>query len=79
VSGKGLMRMLQEQEYRCALSGEKLTPKAASLDHITPLSKGGQHVMSNVQIVSKAMNKMKGTMTQQEFIAVCKKVAQWNG
>lgn len=76
VTGKRLVEMIERQQYRCALSGRKLTPKTASLDHIVPFSKGGEHTMENVQIVHVEVNNAKGTLTQEQFIAVCRDVCK---
>jgi len=37
------------------------TPKGYEVDHIIPLSKGGQHVLSNLQYLTKKQNSSKGT------------------
>lgn len=63
--------MIEAQNYECALSGVELTPQTASADHIVPLSQGGRNVMDNVQIVHADMNRMKGTMSQDEFVNWC--------
>lgn len=75
VTGKNLRELVEWQGYRCALSGVDLTPDIAEADHIKPLSKGGQHIFSNVQIVHQDVNRMKGTLGQDEFIRWCKAVA----
>lgn len=72
-----LMKLLKQQEYRCALTGEKLTPNTAELDHKTPKSKGGEDSLPNLQWLDKTVNRMKGRMTVEEFVAVCKRVVQW--
>ena len=76
-STQQLMDLLEQQEYRCALSGVKLTPEMAELDHKVPLSKGGSNAISNVQWVHKRINRMKGSMKQDDFIDMCSKVSQW--
>jgi len=68
VTFEGLRAILEQQQYRCALSGVVLSPDCASLDHIHPLSKGGRHVINNVQIVHPVVNSLKGEMTQVEFL-----------
>jgi len=74
-----LLRMkLEEQEFRCVYSGRELTPDACSLDHITPLSKGGLHVIDNIQFVCPMINRMKNTMSSEEFIAICRMVARYS-
>lgn len=77
ATGAELMRLLKQQEYRCALTGEKLTPDTAQLDHKTPKSKGGGDTLDNLQWLDRTVNRMKGSMTTEEFIAVCRRVVQW--
>lgn len=79
VTSGSLRKMLDDQDYRCAITGIKLTPRSAVLDHIQPLSKGGDHALSNVHIVDVRINKMKGTFPLEEFISHCKLVAESNG
>jgi len=57
-----LMRLLKAQDYRCALTGEKLTPNTAELDHKTPKSKGGKDVVENLQWLDRDVNRMKGKL-----------------
>lgn len=74
----GLMDLLRKQEFRCALSGKELTPKNAELDHIVPRSKGGSDDLDNLQWLDKRINRMKGQMSQEQFLDCCRKVALWN-
>lgn len=78
VSSKELMRMIKSQEFRCAISGQLIDPGTSELDHKIPYAKGGKHEMNNVQWVSKDINRMKGAMPNDEFIRLCKLVAEWN-
>lgn len=78
ATGSELMKLLKQQDYRCALTGEKLTPNTAELDHKIPKSKGGDDTAGNLQWLDKTVNKMKGSMTVDEFIAICRRVARWN-
>ena len=75
ISSKKIMEMIEEQNFRCALSDRKLTPETASLDHIIPLSRGGTHEIDNLWVVEHLVNSAKGTMTVDEFIAMCRDVA----
>ena len=70
-----LKKLLQIQGYKCALSGVRLTPKNAELDHKIPLSRGGANDLANLQWLSKEVNRAKGAMDNDEFIAMCKRVA----
>lgn len=69
-----LYKLIQWQEFRCAITGRELTPENASLDHIIPVSKGGEHLLENIQFLHADVNRAKGTMTMDEFIAMCAEV-----
>lgn len=73
-----LFKKLQEQEFRCSLTGIKLTPDVAQVDHIIPVSCGGSDAIDNLQWVHSTVNKMKSTLTQTEFLDICRKVTVWN-
>ena len=66
--------LLVRQAFRCALTGEPLDPSDASMDHILAVSRGGPHTIENAQIVRKDVNRAKGTLTNEEFIALCRAV-----
>jgi hypothetical protein len=76
VSFDYLADLLIEQDFECALSGESLDAMSlsnnASLDRID--SKEG-YVEGNLQWVTCKVNMMKQSYTQEEFIKVCKAVA----
>jgi 5-methylcytosine-specific restriction endonuclease McrA len=78
VTAARLLELIESQGYRCALSGVSLTPETAVLDHKTPRSEGGAHVMSNVWFVHRDVNRAKGTMTVEAFKLMCTRVAQWS-
>lgn len=79
VTSKKIMELVERQHYRCAISGRELTPETASLDHILPLSRGGEHGIDNVWVVDHRVNSAKGTMTVEEFVALCQDVAACQG
>lgn len=63
------------QEKRCALTGESLEMRRnASLDRIDS-SKG--YSAENIQWLTKKINVMKWDLPQEEFLALCKKVADF--
>jgi len=68
VSPKQILALIESQQYRCALSGRELSPETASLDHVIPLSRGGVHDISNVQVLDYRVNAAKGTMTVEEYL-----------
>lgn len=77
VAGVGDLReILVEQDYKCALTGDKLTPQDTAFDHIKPISKGGSSLKKNLQATTKIANKAKGDLTMSEFKNLCLKVVK---
>lgn len=74
ITTKAVLALLMRQQYRCALTGDELTPNNSSLDHIMPISRGGRHHVDNAQALLRDVNRAKGTMTNEEFVALCRKV-----
>lgn len=75
ISQAALYELIVKQEFRCAVTGRHLDPSTATLDHIVPLSADvSGHHMNNVQIVHVDINRMKGVLSQDEFIAICREV-----
>lgn len=59
-----LVAVAARDGWRCGLCGERVLPKARgpegkSLDHIVPISRGGQHTMVNVQLAHFRCNAAK--------------------
>jgi 5-methylcytosine-specific restriction endonuclease McrA len=73
------MQMLKAQEFRCSLTGVVLTPETARLDHVVPVSQGGTDDIENLQWVHMDANAAKGTMDQDQFILLCRRVAAYRG
>lgn len=71
-----LYELLERQGFRCALSGQLLEPSTASIDHIRPISGGGEHEIGNLQWVTNNINRAKGRMSNDEFINMCLMVAE---
>lgn len=78
VSIENVLRLLEAQQYRCALTGRRLTPQNAALDHVVPVRFGGEHVIQNAQVLHKDVNRAKGSLTNEEFIGVCREVVCWS-
>jgi 5-methylcytosine-specific restriction endonuclease McrA len=76
ITARQVIDLLKRQGYRCAISGRQLTPETASLDHIVPLGRGGEHGIANVCIVDHRVNIAKGTMTLEEFVSLCRDVVE---
>ena len=76
VSAQHFRDMLKEQGYKCALSDRELKPTNTTLDHTVPLCRGGHHVKSNTQLLDVEVNRAKGSLTDEEFIALCRDVVE---
>lgn len=74
VTAKQIMSLIERQNFRCAMSGRPLTPETASLDHIVPLSRDGNHELSNLWVVDHQVNSAKGTLTVEEFRGLCQEI-----
>jgi len=74
VSTENVLRLLEYQQYRCALTGRELTPETAALDHIIPIRCDGRHLIENTQVLHKDVNRAKGSLTNKEFIRMCHEV-----
>lgn len=74
VTTTTVLGLLEEQSYRCALTGRPLTPKTAALDHILSIQRGGEHSIENTQVLHYDVNRAKGTMTNEEFVGLCEEV-----
>lgn len=80
---KYLSELFDEQNGICALSGVEIglprvmrgNTRTASIDRINP-NKG--YVMGNVQWVHKDINYAKLAMQNDDFIAMCKRVVEYN-
>ena len=73
------------QEGLCALSGMKMTIRGALRTHENWMSisadridSEGGYTQGNVQLVCTGVNKIKGSMTDEEFIKFCSKVVEHN-
>lgn len=64
----------------CYLSGEpiNLYQNDYQLDHIVPVSKGGNNTLVNLGITHEVVNNMKGGLTPDELIDWCKKILEYN-
>lgn len=78
LSRKELLGILENQEYRCAISGRPLTIDNLSLDHITPYSLDGDHSIGNVHFVTSEVNFAKGALSLDEFVSLCCDVADYH-
>ncbi len=61
------------QEGHCAGCNVLFEIRNFTIDHIVPRAKGGTDHLDNLQLLCGACNSMKGTKTQEEFLAVLKR------
>lgn len=69
--------VLSRDDWRCGICGERIIsaaewpdPASPSIDHIVPLSKGGEHSMSNVQAAHYGCNSAKkATVSSERTVA----------
>lgn len=66
-----LRALIEKQGYRCAMSGVALEPDTANLDHIVPVTEGGGHDIGNLQVLHRDVNRMKGQLSNEEFVRWC--------
>lgn len=81
ITREDCLRILEQQQGRCALSGEILTcrlekgsktPTNASLDRKDP---SGGYEPSNIHLVCAVLNSFRNNVPLDEFVTWCKKVA----
>lgn len=59
---KKLDRLLYIQKGKCFFCGEVLKPGDATIEHLHPLSKGGQRIESNEVVCHRSLNEAFGAM-----------------
>ena len=79
VTGSMIKALIESQDYKCALTGEQLTPETATLDHIVPLSQGGEHCIANIWAVTDDVNRLKGVLAMERLVELCTKVVGRHG
>jgi 5-methylcytosine-specific restriction endonuclease McrA len=70
-----LMEKLELQGRRCALTGRPLTLESVSIDHVVPVSNGGDSSVDNLELVAMEVNTAKGTLSRKAFVELCVDVA----
>ena len=55
--------------HRCVYCGTSLGFENATLDHVIPLSRGGDHAPGNLVAACRACNQLKGSLLPAEFFA----------
>lgn len=79
-----ILRLLEQQDYKCALTGIPLTcklelgvacPTNASIDRIFA---GGTYTENNIRIVCRAVNSWRSNIPTSEFVWWCQQVVNHN-
>lgn len=73
-----LWKLVKRQRLLCALTGEKLTRKNISLDHIIPKKLGGTNSIDNLRFTTLDVNRAKFVQLDPQFIDMCRKVVEWS-
>ena len=79
-----LLKLLDKQNGRCAISGVELTkitgkgvvPTNVSIDRIRP---GKPYVVGNIRLVCTFVNSFRGNLSDKDFIWWIKRIAENNG
>jgi 5-methylcytosine-specific restriction endonuclease McrA len=67
-----LAKWLKEnRDLACPYCGDP----ASHIDHIVPLSSGGSHTWSNIELICKTCNMAKGTLSKSDFLGWIKKLS----
>lgn len=78
ITDEQATKILENQKYKCALSGIKLIKGInASPDHIIPKSQSGTYDISNVRFVDKNINYARRDLLDEDFIQMCKNVIEY--
>lgn len=68
ITTEEVVNLLNQQHNKCFYCQVDITDSNISLDHATPLSKDGKNIISNIDIVCKDCNMLKGIRTKEEFL-----------
>mgnify|MGYP001570108369 CR=1 FL=1 len=72
-----LQALFNQQNKKCFYTNTDLIEgDNLSIDHQIPKVLGGTNDTSNLRFVERTVNNMKGSLTHQEFISLCVKIAQ---
>lgn len=67
-STKSYRETLRQLDPSCFYCGRMLGKKAATLEHVTPQSRGGQDSPGNLVVCCNGCNKFKGSLNATEFL-----------
>lgn len=61
--------VLEMDDGICGICGEDVDPERFDIDHVIPLSKGGEHSYANVQVAHRSCNSRKAASMPGELVA----------
>ena len=59
ITGEQWLEMMQYFDFRCAYTGERLTDKTRTVDHIVPIDAGGDDMVWNMVPMTRSLNSSK--------------------
>ncbi len=70
-----LKKIYDHQKGKCPYTGIKIVLGLnCTVDHIIPKANGGKNVANNIQFVYAPVNSMKGSLNEEEFLHLIKKI-----
>lgn len=60
--------LLRKQSYKCYFCEAPINEASVEIDHLTPLSRGGDNSISNLAACCSSCNKAKTDKTEEEFV-----------
>lgn len=73
-----VLNSLKRTEFKCFYCGDSINPKTWHLDHVHPLSKGGQNIFTNITPSCRICNLIKHDLPIDQFILACRKISENN-
>ena len=65
ISAEQWKRIIKKQKHRCNMCGRRFSKtRVPTMDHIVPISKGGDHDASNIQALCRSCNSSKSNKIQ---------------
>ena len=61
------LEMMKYFDWKCAYSGERLTDKTRSIDHIVPIDAGGDNMVWNMVPMTRSLNSSKNAKNMLEW------------
>ncbi|MCB1175841.1 MAG: hypothetical protein KDK39_19860 [Leptospiraceae bacterium] len=71
--------LLENQAYRCALTGRELTPENTTAEHIIPLRTHGEHRYDNIYLVDEQVSKIKRYLTDEDVVELAAEIIETRG